>query len=74
MYRLDMNVGYLRKLIADMPDDALVLVEGRHGSTLEARAREGLATEPNSQGFTSFCEDAPNESYIHKAIYFYRPM
>ena len=69
-----MNVGELKKLIADLPDEALVLVEGHHGSTLEARAHKGLAKEPNSQGFTSFCEDAPNESYVHEAVYFYRPM
>ena len=70
----DMNVGELKSLIADMPDEALVLIEGNHGGTLEARARKGLAKEPNSQGFTSFCEDAPNESYKYKAVYFYRPM
>lgn len=70
----DMNVGELKSLIADMPDEALVLIEGNHGSTLEARSHKGLAKEPNSQGFTSFCEDAPNESYKYKAVYFYRPM
>jgi hypothetical protein len=69
-----MNVKTLKEMIADLPDEALVLIEGGHGSTVEARVKTGYATEPNSSGFANFLEEELNESYIHEAVYFYRPM
>ena len=70
-----MNVGQLKALLQDIPDDALVLVEGRHGTVVLAEVSEGNCTEPNSQGFCNYIPDgeAP-EWYNKQAIFFYRPM
>ena len=69
-----MDVKTLKAMIADLPDHALVLIEGGHGSTVEARAKTGYATELNSSGFTNFLEEELNESYIYEAVYFHRPL
>jgi hypothetical protein len=69
-----MDVKTLRAMIADLPDDALVLIEGGHGSTVEARVKTGYAKEPNSSGFTEFLEEELNPSYVYEAVYFHRPL
>jgi len=69
-----MDVKTLKAMIADLPDEALVLIEGGHGSTVEARVKTGYAKEPNSSGFTDFLEEELNPSFVHKAVYFYRPL
>jgi hypothetical protein len=71
---LTMDVKTLRTMIAQLPDEALVLIEGGHGSTVEARVKTGYAKEPNSSGFMDFLEEELNESFVHEAVYFYRPM
>ena len=69
-----MDVKTLKAMIADLPDHALVLIEGGHGSTVEARVKTGYAKEPNDSGFTSFLEEELNASYVHEAVYFHRPL
>jgi hypothetical protein len=56
-----MNIADLKKIIADMPDDALVVVAGNHGTCSEARAEAGFATEPNPTGFCEWLEDPPQD-------------
>jgi hypothetical protein len=67
-----MNVKCLKKMIENLPDEALVLIEGGHGSILEASVKTGYATEPNGSGFTNFLEEELNENYIHEAVFFYK--
>lgn len=67
----DMNVKTFKKLIEKLPDDALVLVEGGHGSVVVANVMTGNCKEPNDMGFTNFMEDG---SYEYEAVYFYKPM
>jgi len=66
-----MYVKELKEMINDLPDNALVLIEGGHGSIILAKAMIGNCREPNSMGFTDFLEDGP---YENEAVYFYRPM
>lgn len=70
-----MNVGQLKAILANIPDSAIVLVEGRHGTTLLAEVSEGNCTDPNSQNFCDYIPDgdAPDH-YNNQAVFFYRPM
>lgn len=65
-----MNVGELKALIADLPDDALVVTGTPHNAVIEAEAKVGTASEPNSMGFTNFTEDL----YEWPAVFIYAPM
>lgn len=67
-----MNVKYLKQMIEDLPDEALVLIEGGHGSILEARFKTGYATDPNGSRFTNFMEEKLNDNYTHEAVFFYK--
>lgn len=46
-----MNVGELKDLLKELPDDALVIVEGNHGTCSVAKAKNGFSTKPNYMGF-----------------------
>lgn len=61
-------------MTANLPDEALVLIEGKHGSTVEARVKTGYAKELNSSGFTDFLEEELNSSFVHEAVYFCRSL
>jgi hypothetical protein len=63
------TVGELKKLIADLPDHALVVTNTKY-SVIEAEAKVGSAQEPNEMGFTTFTEDDHLE---HPAVYVYAP-
>jgi hypothetical protein len=63
-----MNVEQLKALIADLPNDALVVTDTAH-AVIEAEARIGTVKEPNSMGFTEFTEDL----YKWPAVFIYSP-
>lgn len=69
-----MNVKQLKEMIKGLPDDALVLVQGGHGSVIEANVQTGFATEPNNMGYINFMDEEFDESYVHRAVYFSKPM
>ena len=66
-----MNVGELKALIANLPDDALVVTGTPHNAVIEAEAKVGTAREPNSMGFTDFVDEL---RYDEPAVFIYAPM
>lgn len=65
-----MNIADLKKIIADLPDDALVVVAGSHGTCSEARAEAGFSTPPNPMGFCEWLEDPPQGRGFDKPALF----
>ena len=64
-----MDVAHLKKMIADLPDDAFVVVAGNHGTCRTAEARVGLAKTPNRMGFVEFFDYPPEDCPVRTAVY-----